>query len=264
MTKSEPTFQEVMDKIFQHLDLESVKRLNSKIKPLIEETSFKDNYKTTYENFLTDYEARKRSSELESMFRIYEFAWEQILLLASLQNENITVENFSFKPPEDGEKDLLISFNEEKYHIEVTSKRDIKKTESKKKEMIESEKAVEIDKDIKIANSNLDTEDFHKYLKKHFTITDVKKVLFYYNLKGSYYKPEILKEQLGQLSDQYKFNYVMWNNLLSTEGRRNEDGSAWNVLAWHNFPKNDEFCNTFLKSIEAVLKELKMEDQNVQ
>ena len=260
MKLNEISFQDTFNQFFQSLSINDIKFLNTEIRQLISEKTYYRNYQKSYTDFLKDYNSRATRDKEDAELRLYEYAWEQILLLACLRSPNIVVNNFSFIIKEDGEKDLLITHNNNSYHIEITSKRTIQRASQKKQELIDSDSAQKICKKTKTDNSNILTGSFTKYLQNHFTIPKTNKILFFYNQKGWYSDPEYTRTQLRKLAQEHEFYYVFWNNLNASTGRTNPETGSWNIDCYSALP--EEIKKELIPKIQEVLKELKTREDN--
>lgn len=254
MSESEPTVQEIIDDVFQHLE---EKDINS-LKVLIESKKMNDlttkHFRKSFESFQSDLTSLKTlgDDEKESR-RIYSYAWELILLLSVLNVSEFELKDFSFSH-NGREKDLLMSFDSTDYHIEITSKDDITRSREERNKL-SSDPAHEAQE---LNSKNIEDNSIFDYnLENKFDIANVEKVLFIYQMKSGFFHLEDYIKSINEATVAQGFKYILFNNLSSTVGRFVREYPDREVKSWHNFEKKNSFLNNLMNSIIAVLKDLK-------
>ena len=254
MAESEPSFQEVMDQMFQHIDERDINHLKELIDSEISEGDLKTNFDKSFQDFQTDLTSLKSTGDEDKVDRrIYAYAWELILLISALKADEVSVMNFSFKHS-GREKDLLLKFNDKQYHVEITSKDDITRSKIEKAELVEDTSGTAKE----LSEKNIgDNAIFDYDLSNKFDIPETEKVLFIYQMKSSFFHLEEYLNSINVAVSEFDFKYILFNNLSSTAGRFVREYPDREVHAWHNFEKEDLFLNQIMDSILQTLKDLK-------
>lgn len=254
MTRTEPTFAEVMDQIFQHIDENDINHLKEWIDAETLEGDLKTNFDKSFQDFQTDLTSLKATEDEDKVDRrIYAYVWELILLISALKAEGTNVTNFSFQHS-GREKDLLLEVDDKQYHIEITSKDDITRSKAEKKELVKDTSGVAKE----LSKKNItDNAVFDYNLSNKFDIPDTEKVLFIYQMKSSFFHLEDYIKSINDAVSKFEFKYILFNNLSSTAGRFVREYPEKEIKAWHNFEKKDTFLNNLMESILIILKQLK-------